>query len=87
LRQVGVGDLVVGKKVRKMAEAYLGRATSYTAALAQGEEALATALQRNVYASDAAADATRLAQWTLTAKKLLDSQDLEQFMQGKAHFE
>lgn len=35
LRELGVGDLSVGKKMRKLGEAFYGRAKSYDAALAQ----------------------------------------------------
>lgn len=49
LRELGVSDISVGKKVRKMAEIFYGRVTAYDAALAEGREALAAALARNVY--------------------------------------
>nr|MBA3812205.1 hypothetical protein [Caulobacteraceae bacterium] len=34
LREMGVGDLAVGKRMRKLGEAFYGRAASYEAALA-----------------------------------------------------
>ncbi|MGI9438358.1 MAG: ubiquinol-cytochrome C chaperone family protein [Parvibaculales bacterium] len=40
MREAGVGDLGVGKRIRKMAEAYYGRAAAYDEAL--GKEAPAT---------------------------------------------
>jgi len=49
LREMGVGDLSVGKKVRKMAEAFYGRVTAYEQGLRDGEAALADALSRNVF--------------------------------------
>lgn len=50
LRERGVADLSVGRKIREMAEAFYGRAKAYEAALAEaGDEALANALHRNVY--------------------------------------
>ncbi|HCL48309.1 MAG TPA: hypothetical protein DHW86_02215, partial [Rhodobiaceae bacterium] len=33
MREAGVGDLGVGKKIRKMAQAYYGRAAAYDEAL------------------------------------------------------
>lgn len=49
LREVGVGDLSVGKRIRRMAEAFYGRVAAYREALgAQGEAALADAIARNV---------------------------------------
>lgn len=51
LREMGVGDLSVGKHIRKMAEAYLGRAAAYDAGLAQGADpaALPASLKLNLY--------------------------------------
>lgn len=50
LREMGVGDLSVGKKVRKLAEGFYGRAEAYKAALAEGNGSLYDALDRNLYA-------------------------------------
>jgi cytochrome b pre-mRNA-processing protein 3 len=66
LREMGVGDLSVGKKVRVMWEAFHGRAAVYADAMAVGPEALAEALERNVWPDDndqrlAAANLARLA--------------------------
>jgi len=49
LREMGVGDLSVGRKVRTMAEAYYGRAAAYDAGLSSGDNALTAALRRNLY--------------------------------------
>ncbi len=64
LREMGVGDLSVGKKVRAMWEAFHGRATVYADAMEAGPELLAEALERNVWrgeeARQAAANLARL---------------------------
>lgn len=49
LREMGVGDLSVGRKIRGMAEAYYGRAAAYDAGLNGGDGLLAAALRRNLY--------------------------------------
>ena len=54
LREMGVSDLAVGKRVKAMWEAFHGRAAAYESALAQGGETpvdalLADALARNVW--------------------------------------
>jgi cytochrome b pre-mRNA-processing protein 3 len=50
LREMGVGDLSVGRRVRAMWEAFHGRALVYQAALdSQDAEALSNALARNVW--------------------------------------
>jgi cytochrome b pre-mRNA-processing protein 3 len=53
LREMGVGDLSVGKKVKVMWEAFNGRARVYAAAIESPEPgALAEALGRNVWRSE-----------------------------------
>jgi cytochrome b pre-mRNA-processing protein 3 len=50
LREMGVGDLSVPKEMQRIGEAFYGRAQAYRTALAApGEDALAAALQRNIY--------------------------------------
>jgi cytochrome b pre-mRNA-processing protein 3 len=66
LREMGVGDLGVGRRVRAMWDAFHGRANSYALALdAADEAALEAALARNVWRGaappDAAAALCRLA--------------------------
>ena len=55
LREMGVGDLAVPKKMTKIAELYAGCSQAYAAALAETDnEALVAALVRNVYEGRAA---------------------------------
>lgn len=57
LREMGVGDLSVPKKIKKMAEAFYGRVEIYEAALTTGgESAFADALKRNLYRGKAVAE-------------------------------
>ncbi|HSV29474.1 MAG TPA: ubiquinol-cytochrome C chaperone family protein [Candidatus Omnitrophota bacterium] len=49
LREMGVTDLAVGRKVHQMAEAFYGRVSAYETAIAEGEAALAQAVERNLY--------------------------------------
>jgi cytochrome b pre-mRNA-processing protein 3 len=50
LRQIGIGDVSVPKKVKKLGEAFYGRAKAYDEALAEdaASDALECALARNV---------------------------------------
>jgi len=49
LREMGVGDLSVPKRMKRLAEAYYGRAAAYGAALDAGDgEALAEVARRNL---------------------------------------
>ncbi len=49
LREMGAGDLGVGKKVKRMAEAFHGRIESYDQALGAAPGGLEVALRRNLY--------------------------------------
>lgn len=59
LRVLGVGDLSVGKRIKKLAQAFYGRAASYEAALDAGGTALEDTLARNVLGGNG--QATQLA--------------------------
>lgn len=55
LREIGVGDLGVGKRVKKMAQAFYGRLEAYEAGLAApDDQALGEALSRNLYGTSQA---------------------------------
>ena len=49
MREMGVGDVVVPKRMKKMFSAFAGRVGAYTAALQGGEQALEEAVARNVF--------------------------------------
>lgn len=77
LREMGVGDLSVPKKIKKMAQAFYGRATAYDAALAKPGPDLVAAVGRNVFAGEASAasDAAAIADYMREAAKTLAGQD------------
>jgi cytochrome b pre-mRNA-processing protein 3 len=83
LREMGVGDLSVGKKVRKMAEAFHGRLNAYAKAMEQGEPAFSESLQRNVYGGAPEANANDLAQWVSAAATSLAAQDTAAILESK----
>ena len=79
LREMGVGDLRVGKRVKQMARAFYGRALAYDRAFAEppGEgrrRAIAEALERNVY-NDDPPPADRVAAMAAYVETLLDALD------------
>lgn len=84
LREMGVGDLSVPKRVRKMAEAFYGRASVYDPALDAGdEEALALALRRNVFVGqDVGEGATPLARYALAVEAALSGAATEDLLAG-----
>lgn len=91
LREMGVSDLSVGKRVKQMWEAFHGRAAAYQRALAAGDaEALAAALARNVWrGGDTPPDpahAARLARLALAQDACLAGQDAARLVGGAVHF-
>ena len=57
LREMGAGDIGVSKRVRVMAEAFLGRLDAYVTALDNNDRAaLGAALRRNLFRDDNNAD-------------------------------
>jgi cytochrome b pre-mRNA-processing protein 3 len=76
LREMGIGDTSVPKHMKKMAEAFFGRAKVYCA---EGidEKALAEALSRNVYGGRN--DGTRLARYIGEVDRRLSGLSLKDF--------
>src|SRR5215467_12197389 len=60
LRELGVQDLGVGRRIKIMAEGLQGRALAYRAALAGGSTPLAEVLRRNAYGGRPPADADKV---------------------------
>ena len=89
LREMGVSDLKVPKEMRRMGEAFYGRAQAYRAALAATDEgALVEAVARNIYGgAPAAPDAPhRLAVYMKEAVRHLAAQDANALAAGTLHF-
>lgn len=84
LREMGVGDLSVGKKMRRLAEAFYGRAKSYEGA--KDRAGLEAFLKRTVYAGDAAAPVARLADYVEAARADLAAQPLEPILKGEVRW-
>ena len=49
MREMGVGDLGVGRKVKKLAISFYGRVKAYDEGIEQGDDTLIAALRRNIY--------------------------------------
>jgi cytochrome b pre-mRNA-processing protein 3 len=90
LREIGIGDVGVSKRLKRMAEAFYGRNRAYAQGLDEPEsDKLAEALARNVYgvADVALAPMSRsLAQLTRAAAEALDRTPLETFARGEVEF-
>ncbi len=75
-REMGVGDLAVPKRMRRVAEAFYGRAKVYEAALSSSDAApLEAAVARNVFGqAEAPLGARRLAAYMQAAAGRLEAQ-------------
>jgi cytochrome b pre-mRNA-processing protein 3 len=77
LREMGVGDLSVPRKMREVGEAYFGRSAAYEGALAAGDvDSLAAAFERIIFEGKAPAGVSRaLARYALAGAAELRRQD------------
>jgi cytochrome b pre-mRNA-processing protein 3 len=88
LREMGVGDMSVGKKMRPMISAFYGRAKAYDASIAANDDALAETLQRNLYGNAAVKPekTQALAAYVRRAAEALDKQPTAAILAGKVIF-
>lgn len=91
LREMGVGDLKVGKRVKDMAQALHGRAVAFEQALQAGDSAvLEDAVLRNTYHMDEAqpepAQISAMAAYLRAITVRLAGQDTESLMAGMVDF-
>ncbi|ODT62061.1 MAG: ubiquinol-cytochrome C reductase [Phenylobacterium sp. SCN 69-14] len=86
LREMGVGDLSVGKKMRRLGEAFYGRVKSYEAAFAALPQTdhLQALLTRTVYAQGGAENVGKLADYVLKQRAALAEQKLDALLDGRA---
>ena len=86
LRELGVGDLAVGRKMRKLGEAFYGRGKSYEAAFAvlPDQAPLESLIARTVYADLDPAPVPRLLAYVLRQRAALADQAVEDLMAGEA---
>lgn len=87
LRELGVGDHSIGKRVKDMAKACYGRLAAYERSLGAGGDAAAAVL-RNVYRGDEARrpQAARLAAYMRRSAAALQDRPLPQILAGEPAF-
>jgi cytochrome b pre-mRNA-processing protein 3 len=90
LREMGVGDLSVGKRVRKMAEVFYGRAEAYRAALgeplSERQLALEDTVNRNIFAGHDSPCAKFIGLYILKASDHLERISIDDIMSGDLSF-
>ena len=84
LREIGISDVGVPKKMNKLAGAFMGRGAAYAQAFEQDETELAAALARNVLGG--AGDGAALAAYALAAHKRLADTPLDVLLKGEVFF-
>lgn len=89
LREMGVGDLSVGKKIKALASSFYGRMRVYDEGLADMDGGkLEAALKRNVLpeSPQAGVDASALAAYVRQAEAELAAQPLDDMLAGRVSF-
>jgi len=88
MREMGVGDLSVGKKVKKLASSFYGRISAYEAGLAGGPQALQEAIRRNIYGAEGpdTAQLTLMGAYTARAVAGLAAQKEAALLGGEIRF-
>jgi cytochrome b pre-mRNA-processing protein 3 len=87
LREMGVGDLAVPKRMQRFAEAFYGRQSVYGEALAAADRGdFEKALARNIYQGSEGDDAARLAQYARAVVADLDAQRDDALNRGDITF-
>jgi cytochrome b pre-mRNA-processing protein 3 len=74
LREMGVGDLTVPKRMQAFGEAFYGRSAAYDSAVTEGEETLAQALCKNILNGKDIEKARQLARYAEAAIAALAAQ-------------
>ena len=88
LREMGVGDLSVGKHIRRMGRGFYGRAAAYETGLRGGDAALEEAVRRNLYGTlrDQEIDSAAIAHYMRFCAAELAAQPLDALERGEVRF-
>lgn len=88
LREMGVGDIGVGKRIKAMVQAFYGRMSAYDTALLSDDEALQDALKRNLFGTvDAdSLDLSAFCGYVRCEVASLEEQPLDSLLKGSVTF-
>ena len=89
IRELGIGDMGVPKRMKKLAKMFYGRVTSYSLALDAGDnQALTDALKRNIHpeSGDDAPPMQALSDWMIATAHSLEDVDDETLAAGQLVF-
>ena len=89
LREMGIGDIGVGKRIKSMAQAFYGRLSAYEAGFESADDGmLVAALQRNLYRKTSPREdqVAGVAAYMRREAAALDSLRVEQVVEGALKF-
>ena len=88
LREIGIGDLSVPKKIKKMAQAFYGRIEAYDTAREEGKEQLKNALGRNFFPEEESLpkEVAALADYVIENDAVLGNVTVDVIMEGSISF-
>ncbi len=88
LREMGTGDLSVGRQVKRMAQGFYGRIRAYEAGLEQDASALGAALARNLFGTvgESAATTDPIVDYVRCAASQLARQSATELLDGSVRF-
>jgi cytochrome b pre-mRNA-processing protein 3 len=88
LREMGTGDLSVGKHVKRMARGFYGRIRAYQDGVGNDDRALRAALERNLYGTlrESAPPSGAMARYVRAAVADLAGQPAAELLRGRVRF-
>lgn len=88
LREMGTGDLSVGKHVKRMARGFYGRIRAYQDGIESAESALAAALERNLFGTvpGSSPQIAEMAEYVQAAVGELARQSAAELLSGRVRF-
>jgi cytochrome b pre-mRNA-processing protein 3 len=86
LRELGVGDPSLPRRIKAMIEAYYGRIKAYDAAFGAGGDALAETIARNVYNAEVSPAAHAMADYARRAQQAIDAAPEAELLAGRIAF-
>ena len=88
LREMGAGDLGVGRRVKVMAKAFYGRVAAYDLGLLSNDNKLKDTVLRNIFRNDEEAQehAVSIASYIREQAQTLEQHPLDLLLEGKVRF-
>lgn len=88
LREMGVGDVGVGTRIKAMVQAFYGRISAYESGLSEGDEVFKAALRRNLFGTVEVEplQLETMADYIHGALSGLSAQNMDLLLQGRVKF-